>query len=170
MPDQNNALWAGEPPGSARPPLLSLTVPAVIVGDLRDGAYAALGLAASEIDCAVCSGDRDAHPERCISEFERLDAVRSLLEALGWSAPVPPVDVRLELSRNEGAFATVLDTALMFAEDDLREVQRRNAELTARGDAPQRNVTVEHVDALCDFAASARHLIGMPGAEEETAK
>ncbi len=170
MPDQSKALRVGEPPGSVRPPRLSLTVPAVIVGDLRDGTYAALGLAASEIDCAVCRRDRDTHPERCIGQLERLDAARSLLEALGWSMTIPPVDVRLELSRNPGTLATVLDAALMFAEDDLREAQRRDAELTASGDTPQHDAIANRIDALRDFAASVCHPSGMLGAEEETAK
>ncbi len=169
MPDQSKAPRVGEPPGSARSSR-SLTVPAVIVDDLRDGAYAELGSAANEIDCAVCNADRDAHPDRCISQLEYLDAARALLEVFGWSRTVPPVDVRIELPGNQGVFLAVLDGAVAFAEDDLREVERREAELAARGQAPQHDAPAKRIEALRVFAASVCSQADMPGAEEERAK
>jgi hypothetical protein len=73
-----------------------VTVPAELVDQLRQGAFAAIGAAAHAIDGVAFSGKRGAHPEWFRGPSDDLRELCGLLDAIGWEGAVPEVDVRLD--------------------------------------------------------------------------
>ncbi len=73
-----------------------VTVPAELVDQLHQGAFAAIGAAAHAIDGVAFSGKRGAHPEWFRGPSEDLRELCGLLDAIGWEGAAPEVDVRLD--------------------------------------------------------------------------
>ena len=92
-----------------------VTVPAELMDQLRQGAFAAIGAVAHAIDGVAFSGKRGAHPEWFRGPSEDLRELCGLLDAIGWEGAVPEVDVRLDpdaLPRGLlKALRAVMDTA-----------------------------------------------------------
>jgi hypothetical protein len=135
-----------------------VTVPASVVDWLRRAAYAELGLAAEALDAAAFSTDREAHPERFRGLAENIREIYALLDAIGWAKTDPPPGAQIDLGEDGWALVRALTSALEFADEDVHEPARGDAERDGRGSAPMRGAAVERVGVLCQFidAAQAR--------------
>jgi hypothetical protein len=147
MPDQRS---------SKEHPSLSLTVPARLVGSVRNGLYAELGLAAEDIDSAVSAAGRETHQERFRDPLARLDMARGLLEAIGWRASDTPAPVTLDLREHHAALMSALNIALIYGEEDLKGADTVDAERAKRGLPPKREQTIRHLRALRELAAAVQ--------------
>lgn len=99
----------------------TLTVPAPIVGHLRCGLHSELGQAAAEIDGLSVLPEREAHPEWFEEPLRQLDAVRALLDVIGWGEPAVSEPVEVDLDRHRAALIAAL-AGLLEIERDLLDV------------------------------------------------
>jgi hypothetical protein len=65
------------------------TIPAEIVRVVRSAIITELGGAAAEIEQASLGYEKEEHPETFSEPFAKFDALRSLLDAVGWSNASP---------------------------------------------------------------------------------
>lgn len=113
-------------PGASNPqeePKMSttLTIPAVIVGHVRCGLHGELGQAGSEIDELSTLPDREAYPERFGEPLRQLDAVRALLDAIGWGETENPEPVEIDLDCHRSTLLAAI-TGLLDIERDYMDV------------------------------------------------
>ena len=121
-----------------------VTVPAIIVDELRDAAYAEIGSPGEALSTAASSREREGHPEWFRGPAESLKQIFALLDAIGWAKTDPPNAVQLDLHEDYcWALIRTLHAAADFADDDGSEV--------ASGDVEQRALTLVH-DAEADGA------------------
>jgi len=143
-----------EPSGSAGS--RSLVVPAGIVDGLRRAVFAAIGEAAEAINESAFAKDRAVHSEWFTGPTNDLVEMYVLLEAIGWAAMVPPVDVRVDMWAHGRVLARTLGGALDFAEADAEEAARVPAEQSGPARSVEHGAAIEHVEALRDFIAVAQ--------------
>jgi hypothetical protein len=157
----------GEPSGSEG--LASLTVPGRAVDWLRRGAFAQIGSAAEAIDEVAFADGREAHPEWFRAPMDNLRETYALLDAIGWSRTVPPVDVRVDLRRDGWVLMRVLHETLKFADADADEstcgdVDRSGCNGQSLLD--QREEATECAGLLCELIAVATAHIDALAIEE----
>jgi hypothetical protein len=111
-----------------------LIVPPEIVWYLRSGVHIALNEVADDIAEAAIGYERQAHPEWFMGLFERFDAVRALLEAVGWSVPdvkdLQGVEVDIDAHREE--LIRALKVQLAVEEDIRRDLDDKNSKKADR--------------------------------------
>ena len=103
-------------------PSESVLIPAEVVDLLRDGLRSRLAIAARQIADADGQLGAREHPERYQDPLRRIDAVRALLEDLGWNDP--PSDLRVDLQTHAWALIAALGGQVSVYADMLREVDR----------------------------------------------
>jgi hypothetical protein len=128
-----------------------LIVPAEIVWYLRSGVHIALNESADDIAEAAIGYERQAHPEWFAGLFERFDAVRALLVAVGWSVPcvkdLEGVEVDIDAHREE--LVRALKAQLAVEEDIRRDLDRKNSKKADRDLAVKRERELrEFVDGV----------------------
>jgi hypothetical protein len=133
------------PPGASNQqeePTMSttLTVPAEIVAHLRCGLHIELGHAAEEIATLNSLRDRESYPDWYAEPLGQLDAVRALLDAVGWSTIDDRKPVEIEVDQHRPILVAAL-RCLLEVERDLIDVdpsfegaerQRRRASRAVR--------------------------------------
>jgi hypothetical protein len=121
-----------------------LTVPAEMVGLLREGLHSEIEAAVHLIAPVVEAPGREEHPERYQAPLARLDAARALLDLVGWSTAGPPVDVRVDLRQHHRSLLRALRSELLVEEEALGggqesgprdSAERRPARPLRRGDS-----------------------------------
>ena len=155
MQDQDRrAEWAGEPSGSVGG--RSLVVPAGIVDGLRQAVFAAIGEAGEAINESAFAKDRAEHSEWFVVPTNDLVEMYELLEVIGWTATVPSVSVRVDLWVHDRVLLRTLQGALEFAEADVSETVRRDAERSGTARSAERDAEIDRVGVLRDFIAKAQ--------------
>jgi hypothetical protein len=155
MQDQDRrAEWAGEPSGSAGG--RSLVVPAGIVDGLRQAVFAKIGEAGEAINESAFAKDRMEHPEWFVVPTNDLIEMYEVLEAIGWTATVPPVSVHVDLWAHGRVLMGTLRGALDFAEADAKEAARAPAEQSGTARSAERDAEAQQVEALRCFIVMAR--------------
>lgn len=147
----------------------SLTVPARAVDWLRRGAFAQIGSAAEAIDEVAFADGREAHPEWFRAPMENLRETYALLDVIGWSRTVPPVDVRVDLRRDGWALMRVLHETLEFADADADESTRGDVARSERNGQSlldQREEATECAGLLCELIAVATAHVDALAVEE----
>jgi Helix-turn-helix domain len=76
--------------------MITITVPAQLVGALRSGLHSEIGNAAEALAQVAGRAGREQHPESYREPLEHLDRTRALLDLIGWSATSPAVAVRVD--------------------------------------------------------------------------
>jgi hypothetical protein len=132
----------------------TLIVPAEMVGHLRNGLHSSIGDAVQEIAHVVDMPDREQHPERYREPLEHFDAVRALLDLIGWGETDPPVEVSVDLREHRRALTDALQIALLAGNDDLEEAEAIDAQRARRAEPPKREATTRRVLALREFVAA----------------
>jgi len=121
----------------------TLTIPARVIGCIRQGAFAVARDVAEEIDHA-------AGREEMLASRDRLDGVCALLERVGWSAGEPAVEIELDGGEHAATLAPVVGVMLPMMERWLGELP---------SDDPARPVREEEYRLLLDLQASLRPLL-----------
>jgi len=134
---------------------VTVLIPAQAVDLLRDGLRSRIAVAAQHItDADEQLGARE-HPERYQEPLRRMDALRALLEEIGWSTP--PSDPQVDLRVHGWALIEALQDQLSVHVDMLRD--------SGRDDEP-REVIVRDMSALTALALAVllRTQAHIPGA------
>lgn len=137
-----------------------ITVPAEMLGELRNGLHTVLGDAAQGTSQITDTGGRERHPEWYAEHRERFERTWALLDLIGWSEPKHPAALRLDLHRHGEAVIEALDVRRLVAEDDLKEADAVDTERAERGEPPKRHQTIERAEAVREFSAAVKDLAG----------
>jgi len=140
-----------------------LTVPAEMVGHLRNGLHSSIGDAVQEIAHVVDMPGREQHPERYREPLEHFDAVRALLDLIGWGETDPPVEVSVDLHEHRRSLTGALQIALLAGNDDLEGAEATDAQQARRGEPPKREARTRRVLALREFVAAVGAQADDPG-------
>ena len=132
----------------------TLTVPAEMVGQLRDGLHSVLGGAAQDISQTAEQPGREQHPESYEEPREHYDRACVLLDLIGWGDPEQPTPAQVDLPAHRWALMEALDVLLLDADADMEEADAVDAERAKRGEPPKREATTRRVLALREFVAS----------------
>jgi hypothetical protein len=110
----------------------TIQIPAELVDLLRDGLRSRLAVAAQQIADADGKLDAREHPERYQDPLGRIDALRALLEEIGWCNP--PNDLHVDLQTHGWALIEALGDEVGFHADALRDIAQEDErrETTAR--------------------------------------
>ncbi len=117
-------------------------IPTQAVELLRDGLRSRIALAAQRVSNAEGELDAREHPERYHGPLRCIDALRALLEEIGWSAP--PSDSRVDPQRHGWALAAALQDQISVHADMLSELDE--------ADNGQRDAIVRDLGALTYLA------------------
>lgn len=118
------------------------TIPAEITQVVRSAVLTELGGAAADIEEASTTYEKEEHPDRFQEPLERFDALRALLNAIGWANVTVPIDLdehgerlahvlkeRLELDRDYISDLGEQETAeRLSVEDEIAGIERFLAE------------------------------------------
>lgn len=155
MPDQDRQTGqVGEPSGFRDGRFV--TVPAEIVGALREGAFAAIGKAGEAINEAAFAKGRGENAKWFHGPMTELEEMFALLDVLGWTETVSLVGVEVFLWADGRALMTASQEALGFAEADSGETVRRAAEQPETACSAERGAMIEHVEVLREFIVVAQ--------------
>jgi hypothetical protein len=132
-----------------------LTVPAEMVGLLREGLHSEIEAAVQLIAPVVEAPDREQHPERYRAPLARLDAARALLDLVGWGTPDPPADVRVDLGEHHRALLRALRSELLVEEEALGGGQESGPR-----DAAERRGIAERAEALRELISTVEARVG----------
>jgi hypothetical protein len=104
------------------------TIPAEIVRVVRAAVLTELGGAAAEIEEASIGYEKEEHPETFTESFARFDALRGLLDAIGWSNETPrTIDIDEHREPLVMALKERLEGDLSYVEDPLSDPVVREA-------------------------------------------
>ena len=107
----------------------TVLIPAEIVDLLRDGLRSQIALGAHDLKSAEEQLDAREHPERYQDPLRCMDALRALLDAIGWSTPSS--DRQVDLTIHGAALIDALQDQLSvhanMARDITQDDERREA-------------------------------------------
>jgi hypothetical protein len=133
------------------------TLPAEMVGPIRDGLHTALGDAAQRIEDVSTKPERERHPEWYAEPREHYRSVCRLLDLIGWGGGgESSADAELDLRENAWALMAAVDAALVLAEEQWHERDRIDAERTERGEAPRGDAISEQFERLRELRWAVR--------------
>jgi hypothetical protein len=136
-----------------------ITVPAGMLGELRNGLHAVLGAAAVSIAQTTARRERERHPEWYAEHRAQLEGACALLDLIGWAEPRHSAAMPIDLRIHRRAVREALEVRLLVAADDLEEAATVDAERAERGEPPTREVTKKRVAALREFADAVKGLL-----------
>jgi hypothetical protein len=126
------------------------------VDGLRQAVFAKIGEAGEAINESAFAKDRAGHPEWFTVPTNDLVEMYELLEVIGWAVLVPPIDVQVDLWVHGRALLRALQGALEFAEADVSETARRDAEQSGTACSAERDAEIDRAGVLRDFIAKAQ--------------
>jgi hypothetical protein len=132
----------------------TLTIPADIVPDVREGVLSLMGDATEQIDRAVIRPGRELHPEWFEQGRRQLEQVFALLDLVGWASDSAPHPITLDLREHGLTLKEAAEHHVSFLTDRGREpagTDRRHEESSQR----QRN------QEIARRAAALRALVTM---------
>jgi len=139
-------------------PGVLVTVPAGVVYELRRTLHLELSRAAQDIDEVAVRMGQVTHPEWYEEPLARFDAIRALLDEIGWWSTDPPADVHFDLQTHRLAITRALETALLLADADMKDLDAIETKRARRGEPSRREDTTRRVFALREFAGSVEDL------------
>ncbi|MGA7705738.1 MAG: hypothetical protein WB998_12670 [Solirubrobacteraceae bacterium] len=98
----------------------TVLIPSELVDSVRDGLRSQLAVAAQHIISADEQANAGEHPERYRDALRYMDALRALLEKIGWSAPTS--DRRVDLQAHGLALIEALEDQVDVHADMLRDI------------------------------------------------
>jgi glycine/D-amino acid oxidase-like deaminating enzyme len=98
----------------------TVLIPPELLDPLRDGLFSQIAVAAQDIVSADEQMDARAHLERYQDALRYMDAVRALLEEIGWSSP--PSDPRVDPQIHGWALTEALRDQIDAHADMLRDI------------------------------------------------
>jgi hypothetical protein len=137
---------------------MSTVVIGAEVPDLvRDGLRSQISLAGQDLASADEQPYARRHPERYQHPLRHQDALRALLDEIGWNAPSndpeidPPSDLKVDLDTHAWALMQALQDQLSDHADKLRDIDRHTQRDTDR-DERRREIVMLDMDALSTLA------------------
>lgn len=146
-----------------------LAAPSAGLDRLREGLFAEIGGAGEALQLAASSKeDREAGKTRFRAPLERLRGAWALLDTIGWSTTTPAADVQIDLREHHEALSRALELALLFAEDDLTDLDKHIPKNAEGSEASERDAVVESIAAFRELATTARDRIDELAAQSES--
>jgi hypothetical protein len=143
-----------------------ITVPAEMLGELRNGLHTVLGNVAQEISQITDCKGRERHPRWYRVPREEYLRTCALLDLIGWGEPKRPAALHLDLRKYRQAVTEALEVRLRVASDDLKEARKVDTERAERGEPPKREQTTQRVRSLREFATAVNDLADDPNPNE----
>jgi len=133
-----------------------ICLPAETIHSLRDGLRGQLATAAQELTYADELAGGSEHPERYQGPLRSIDALRALLEEIGWSGP--PSEVSVDLRLHSRALMLALEDQLSGQTELLHDSGRDDA----RREAITRNINGLTALALVTLLRTQAHALLSP--------
>jgi len=76
----------------------TITIPADMVGRVRNSLFGELGGAAHDVGQASEQWGRESHPEWFADPLAAFDRARALMDHLGWTEPNPPAAAQIDVA------------------------------------------------------------------------
>ena len=139
--------------------MTTLTIPADVVGILRNALHTEIGQDASEIDRVSEDGHGDLHAEEYDKPLMDFDAHRALLDAIGWSKPDSDEAAQIDLDQHKWALLTTLVRRLAVEHDLMQSDQH------ASGAEHQRETAMRFARPLEAFLPTLRARVKQIGGQ-----
>jgi hypothetical protein len=123
-------------------------IPAELVRTQRMGLHSELGGAAQDIERVSDRHGRHRHLEWYEEPLAKFDAVRALLDEVGWSEPSKPIDIEVELAEHGCALLGALRSQACVHQDMIEEAEMVDRERAKQGKPPKASVTITRAEAL----------------------
>jgi hypothetical protein len=136
-----------------------VTVPASLASPLRSSLHNVLSESAQEVAAVADHADREQHPERYREPINRFKRTCALLDLTGWSNPVQPAALQINLEEHGAALNDVLEMALLLADIDMEQLDSAGDARAARRAPSNREATIARALALHEFAAAVRDVV-----------
>jgi hypothetical protein len=131
----------------------TLTIPADVIPDVREGLFSLMGDAGEGIMHALEQPEHERHPERFQAGRAQLGQVFALLDLVGWDAGGEPRDVDVELREHGQTLKEAVDGYLPLLEDQDAEADLNDRLRAERGLPPRKQEIVRRLAGLREFAA-----------------
>jgi hypothetical protein len=123
-------------------------IPADLVRTLRMGLHSELGGAAQDIERVSDRYGRHRHPEWYEEPLAKFDAVRALLDEVGWGEPPEPTDIEVNLAKHQCALLSALRSQACIHQDMIEEAELVDRERAKQGKPPKAPATIARAEAL----------------------
>jgi hypothetical protein len=106
----------------------TLTIPAGVIADVREGLFCLLGGAAEAILQTLEQPDREYHPDWFHEDRRLLGQVLALLDVIGWDASREPADVQVNVPEHSATLKDAVEGYLPLLEDRVADADARASE------------------------------------------
>jgi hypothetical protein len=131
----------------------NLTVPADVIGDVRESLFGLLGGAAEAIVQSLEQPDREYHPESFRADRRELEDALALLDLTGWDAASESRAIDVELARHGSTLKQAVDGYLPVLDDEEADADVNDQRRAVEGKPPRKSQIVERVAGFREFAA-----------------
>jgi hypothetical protein len=131
----------------------TLTIPAGVLPDVREGLLCLMGDATGALRHALEQRTREHHPERFAAGRRQLEQVFALLDLVGWGAAGESHEVDVDLGEYGPTLKEALDGYLPILEDQEKEADVNDKRRAEEGKAPRREEVVNRLVGLREFVA-----------------
>jgi hypothetical protein len=123
-------------------------IPAELVRSLRMGLHSELGGAAQDIERVSDRHGRHRHPEWYKEPLAKFDAVRALLDEVGWGEPSKPIDIEVDMDKHQCVLLSALRSQVCIHQDMVEEAEQVDRERAKQGKPPKAPATIARAEAL----------------------
>jgi hypothetical protein len=139
--------------------MTTLTIPADVVGILRNALHTEIGQDTSEIESVCEDGYGDLHADEYDEPLRHFDAHRALLDAIGWSKPDSNQLVQIDLEQHQWALLTTLEHRLAVEHELMQSDQ------DVPGGEQQRRIAMRFARPLEGFLPTLRARVKQIGCQ-----
>jgi hypothetical protein len=130
----------------------TLTIPAEVIPDVREGLFCVLGGAAESTLHTLEQPDREYHPEWFREDREQLKEVLALLDLVGWNAGCETGQMDVDVAAHSHTLKAAVDAYLPILENQEKEADVDDERRAQEGRPPRKREIVRRVVALRDLA------------------
>jgi hypothetical protein len=112
------------------------------------GLHSELGGAAQEIERVSDTYGRHRHPEWYEDPLVKFDAIRALLDEVGWGEPPKPTDREVDLAKHQCAVLSALRSQACIHQNMIEEAELVDRERAKQGKPPKGPATIARAEAL----------------------
>jgi hypothetical protein len=131
----------------------NLTIPADVIGDVRESLLCLLGGAAEAIVHSLEQPEREYHPEWFRADRRELEDALTLLDLIGWHAAGESRAMEVDLARYGSALRQAIDGYLPVLEDQEAEADVNDRRRAAEQEPPRKGEVVERLAGFRALAA-----------------
>jgi hypothetical protein len=138
----------------------TLTIPADVVPDVRDGLLSLIGNATEQFEELLLSGDRDRRPDWYVPVRQMLEGVFALLDHVGWSSAGPRREIEIDVSKHGLRIMEAIEAGLSGLADQLDEADINDQRCATEGLPLKKQQLIEQNQMVRDFAAVLEQALG----------